>query len=113
MISIEFLRHFRVEGYAIFDFVVAFGGIYLASSLLSKLFLKIRIDIPRRNWIFLTLPIGIATHLLLGKMTPMTKNFLDIHGHWVLKIIILGLLIFGLRGIKIVRKNKLYVGDRN
>ena len=105
MISIEFLRQFRVEGYAIFDFVVAFGGIYLLSSLLSKTFLKIRIDIPKINWIFLTLPIGITTHLLIGKITPMTKSFIDLHGHYILKIVILGLLILGLRNIKIVKKD--------
>lgn len=105
MIPIEFLRQFRIGGYAIFDFAVAFLGIYLLSFLLSKIFLKIRIDIPKQNWLFLTLPIGIAAHLIVGKMTPMTKNFLDIHGHYVLKILIIGLLILGLRNIKIIQKN--------
>lgn len=104
MIPIEFLRQFRIGEYAIFDLAVAFLGIYLLSSLLSKMFLKLRIDIPKRNWIFLTLPIGIAAHMIFGNMTPMTKNFLDIHGHYVLKILIIGLLILGLRNIKIIKK---------
>ena len=110
MLSLEFLRHFRIFGYAIFDLVVAFGGIYLASSFLSKMFLRIKINIPKRNWLFLTLPIGIATHLLIGRMTPMTKNFLDIHGHYILKILIIGLLILGLKDIKII-KNKNILAD--
>ncbi|MBU0546506.1 hypothetical protein KKA13_04625 [Patescibacteria group bacterium] len=76
---------------------------YLLAPLLSKLFLKLRINIPKRNWLFLTLPIGVVVHLLVGKITPMTKYFLDIHGHYILKIIILGLFFLGLRGIKIVK----------
>lgn len=104
MISIEFLRQFRIGEYAIFDFTLAFLGIYLLSPLLSKIFLKIRIDIPKLNWIFLTLPISVLTHLLVGKITPMTRNFLDIHGHYILKVIILELLIIGIKGIKIIKK---------
>lgn len=104
MISIEFLRQFRIGEYAIFDLTTAFVGVYLASFLLSKLFRKIRVDIPRISWVLLTLPIGILTHIIIVRITPMTKNFLDIQGHYVLKIVIIGLLIFGLRGIKIIKK---------
>ncbi len=104
MVTIEFLRQFRFGGYAIFDFVLAFVGIYLISSSLSKIFLKFRIYIPKQNWLFLTLPISILTHLLVGKITPMTRNFLDIHGHYILKIVILILLFFGLKSIKIIKK---------
>lgn len=103
MLSLEFLRQFRIFGYAIFDLVVAFGGMYLLSPFLSKMFLKIKINIPKCSWLFLTLPIGVATHMLFGKMTPMTINFLDIHGHYFLKTLILCLLILGLRGIKITK----------
>jgi len=61
---IEFLRQFRFGGYAFFDLIVAFLGVYLLSPLLSKIFLKIKIYIPKSNWIFLTLPIGILIHIL-------------------------------------------------
>jgi hypothetical protein len=104
MISIEYLRQFRLGEYAIFDLAVSFLGIYLLSPLLSKLFRRLRIDIPKRNWIFLTLPIGILTHLIVGRMTPMTQNFNNLHGHYLLKIIILASLVLGLRGTKIIRK---------
>ena len=107
MITLEYLRQFRIGGYATFDLAVSFVGIYLLSPLLSKLFLKFRIEIPKRNWLLLTLPIGILVHLLTGNMTLMTKDFLDIHSHYVLKILILGLLILGIRGIKITKKNNL------
>ena len=105
MIPIEFLRHFRIGGYAIFDFTTAFLGIYLLALLSSKLFLKLRIDISKKSWLLLTLPIGIATHLIFGKITPMTRNFMDINGHYILKLIIIGLLILGINGIRIVKKN--------
>lgn len=104
MIPIEFLRQFRFGQYAIFDFVAAFLGIYLLSPLLSKIFLKLKIDIPKRNWLFLTLPISILAHLLVGNITPMTRDLIDIHDHYILKILILILLILGIKGIKIVKK---------
>jgi len=103
MASIEFLRQFRIGGYAIFDFAAAFLGIYLLSPLLSKFFLKFNIDIPKQNWLFLTLPIGVLVHLFIGKMTPMTRAFIDINDYYILKIIILILLIFGIKGIKIIK----------
>ncbi|HPN54958.1 MAG TPA: hypothetical protein PLB52_03450 [Candidatus Moranbacteria bacterium] len=102
MVPIEYLRQFRFLGYAIFDFLVVFIGMYLLAPLLSKLFLKIRINIPKKNWLFLALPIGIVVHLLVGKITPMTRDFINLHDHYILKIIIICLLILGLRGIKMV-----------
>jgi len=104
MVPIEFLRQFRFFGYAIFDFIAAFLGIYLLAPLLSKIFLKFNIDIPKKNWLFLTLPISILSHFLVRNITPMTRDFLDIHGHYILKIFILVLLIWGIKGIKMVKK---------
>ena len=104
MISIEFLRQFRLGGYAIFDVLVSFLGIYLLAPFLSKIFLKIGLNIPKRSWICLTLPIGILAHLLVGKITPMTKDFLDLHSHYVIKIIILIFLIIAIKNIKILKK---------
>lgn len=104
MIPIEFFRQFRIGEYAIFDFVVAFLGIYLLAPLLSKLFLKIKINIPKKSWLYLTLPIGIVAHLLVGNITPLTKDFIDIHGHYILKIIIIGLVFIGVKNIHIEKK---------
>lgn len=107
MTTLEYFRQFRIGEYAAFDLAISFLGIYLLSPLLSKIFLKFRIEISKKSWLLLTLPIGILAHLLSGNMTLMTKNFLDLQGHYILKILILGLLILGLRGIKITRKNNL------
>ena len=105
MISIDYLRQFRIGEYAAFDLVVSFLGIYLLSPLLSRLFLKLRIEIPKRSWLLLTLPIGIIFHLLTRNMTLMTEDFMDLQSHYVLKILILGLLILGIKDIRITKKN--------
>ncbi len=105
MIPIEFFRQFRVGEYAVFDFVVAFLGIFILSPLLSKLFSKIKLNIPRKSWVYLTLPIGIISHLLAGSITPLTRDFIDIHSHYILKIIIFGLIFFGTKDIRIIRKS--------
>ncbi len=105
MTTIEFLRQFRFGDYAFFDLIVSFLGMYLLSPFLSKIFLKIKIDIPKINWIFLTLPIGLLVHILTGNMTSMTKNFVNIQDHYILKVLILVLVVLGLRGIKILKKS--------
>jgi len=104
MISLEVIRSFRVFGYAFFDLAVSFLGFYLIGPLLSRLFLKIRVVVPRWNWLYLTLPLGIVVHLLFGQMTPMTRQFFDLDGYWILKVLILGLLLMGLRGVRVARK---------
>lgn len=101
--TIENLRQPKILGFALFDLVASFLGIYLLAPLLSKIFLFAKIDIPRKNWLLLTLPIGIMVHMAVGNITPMTKSFLDPHGGYILKIFILFLFILGLRGIKIIR----------
>ncbi len=102
MITIENLRQYRLGGYAIFDLLASFLGIYLLSPLLSKIFLKLGIEIPKQNWLFLTLPLGIVAHLLAGTITPMTKDFLSPNTHYFLKLLVLISLIFGLKGIRVV-----------
>lgn len=102
--TIELLRQFRVGGYALFDLVVSFFGIFILSPVLSKIFHIVHLEIPRRSWLFFTLPIGIITHLAIGNRTPMTKDFLDPQGHFLLKILIIGLLLYGLKGITILKK---------
>jgi hypothetical protein len=98
--TIDFLRQFRIGGFALFDFTVAFLGVYLLAPLLSKIFRKFGIEIPRRSWLLWTIPIGVAVHLLIGKITPLTREFIDPRGHYLVKIIVLGLVILGAWGIR-------------
>jgi hypothetical protein len=104
MSTIEFLRQFRIGGYAIFDFVVSFIGIYLISPLLSRLFRIVRLDIPKLSWMFFTIPIGILAHVLSGRITPLTAWFLDLHSHYIVKIVVIVLIVLGVKDIKILRK---------
>lgn len=106
MINIETLREPHIFGYAIFDLALSYVGVYLLAPLLTKLFLKIKIKISRKSWLFLTLPIGIISHLLVGNITPMTEQFFDFSGYYLLKIVIFLMLILGLKDIKIISKNK-------
>ena len=98
------MRQYRIFNYAIFDFLVSFIGMYFLGSLLSKLFRKINIDIPRMNRVYLTLPISIVIHLLIGRVTTMRADFINLYDYYFLKILILVLLILGFRGIKRIKK---------
>jgi len=100
MITIDFLRQFRILGFAIFDLSVAFLGILILSPVLSWFGRKLGLEIPKRSWLLWALPIGIITHLIIGRKTPMTMQFIDPSGHYVLKIFIIVLLILGIMGVK-------------
>jgi len=101
--NIEYLRTFRLGEYAIFDLTVSFLGIAILSPLLTKLFRLIHLEIPFISWMFLTLPIGILAHILVGNYTKMTTNFLNPSDHYILKIFILILLVLGIKSIKLIR----------
>jgi hypothetical protein len=101
---IENLRQYRILDYAIFDFAASFIGVYFLAPLLSKLFLKINIKISRLSWLYLTLPLSILIHLVFNQMTQMTQDFLSLDSHFVLKLVILGLLYLGLKDVKFVKK---------
>lgn len=100
MNTIDYLRQFRIGDYAVFDFTAGFLGMLLLSPLLSRLFNKAGIHIPKRNWVILMLPISVLAHILVGKITPLTKDFLDANGHYLLKFIIIGCCVLGTLGIK-------------
>lgn len=100
MFSVDYLRSFKIAEYAIFDIVISFVGVYILAPLLSRLFLKINLNVPRISWLFFTLPLSIIVHFLVNNITPMTRNFIDIHGNYGLKIIILILIILGIQNIK-------------
>lgn len=99
MFSISYLRSFKILGFAAFDLTLSFLGIYLLAPLLTKLFLLIRLHIPRSSWLLLTLPLSILVHVMVGQYTPFTKYFLDPSGHYLLKLLILVLIILGFAGI--------------
>lgn len=100
MTTIDYLRQFRLGGYALFDFTAGFLGMLLLAPLLSRLSEKAGFRVPKRNWVILMLPISILTHLAVGSYTPLTKNFLDLNGHYFLKLVVIGCCVLGALGIK-------------
>ncbi|OGR45528.1 MAG: hypothetical protein A2X35_04035 [Elusimicrobia bacterium GWA2_61_42] len=102
--SIAYLRQFKVAGYAVFDFAASFIGVFLLSPFLSGLARRAGWQVPRMNWVYMTLPLGIAAHLASGNITPMTRDFIDPHGHYLVKAVVIGFFILGLRNIR--RNNK-------
>ncbi|KKQ35978.1 MAG: hypothetical protein US52_C0012G0003 [candidate division WS6 bacterium GW2011_GWA2_37_6] len=100
MLTFEELRSFRLFGFTVFDTALAFVGIYFAALLLSKLFKKIGIFIPRRSWLLWTLPIGTLVHKIIGQSTPMTDELFDPSGYYLIKIFIIALVILGFIGMK-------------
>ena len=103
MDAISYLRQFRVSGYAVFDLAAAVIGMCLLSPLLSRGCRKLGLEVPRLNWVYLALPIGMAAHLAVGKITPMTRDLFYLHGHYLLKVAMLALCILGLRNIRRIK----------
>lgn len=100
MIDIEYLRQFRIGSFAIFDFTIAFLAMIALSPGLSWLCKKAGVHVPKRNWVILTLPISVLAHVLFGRITPLTKSFLDPSGHYLVKIIVIGCCIAGVLGVQ-------------
>lgn len=106
MLTIDYLRSFRIGPYAIFDFAASFLGIYLLSPILSKLFLKVGLKISTKSWMLLTIPLSILIHLLVGNITPMTADFINLHEAYLLKIIVIALTYLAIKDIKRIKKTK-------
>ena len=99
------LRQFRVGPFAVFDIVVSYAGIFLIAPVLTKLFSKLHIDVPRSAWLWLTFPIAIPFHLLLHQDTAFTMMLLDPH-EYISKVAILLMLFMGLRGVRIQKTSE-------
>ena len=99
---IDYVRQFKISGYAAFDLVLAFGGMYLAGPTLSRITASVGMNISRQGWLWFTLPIGVLVHFLVGSKTPMTVQFFDSAGSIALKAVVIFSFIMGLRQVKLV-----------
>lgn len=106
MSIMEFLRQFRIGKIALFDLTLAYVGIYFLSPWLTKLAKKINLSIGRKEWLWLTLPIGVITHLLIGQETALNKMLFNINGNYLSKIILIFMIYMGLRGVRKIKKPK-------
>lgn len=106
MDAIIFLRQLRFGGYAIFDLVASLIGMALLAPFLSKLFRKFGIEVPRRNWVLLTLPLALVAHVAVGRYTLMTRDLFDPRSHFFVKFIFVLSLALGLMDIKRAKREK-------
>jgi len=73
MVSIEYLRQFRIGPFAIFDTVVSYVSVGILSPLLSWLASRINIAIPKISWLWFTLPLAVIFHIIFRQSTPLMK----------------------------------------
>lgn len=100
------LRQFRIESFAIFDFILAYGVAYLVSPLIIKLFARFNLTITKANIMWLVLPTSILIHIIVGNFTPLTEMFLNVHDYYTLKIVALVMIYMGFKGV-FYQRNKL------
>jgi len=106
VMTLETIRQIRLGEYAVFDLVLAFVGVYWAAPLLSRICRRLGVEVPRQSWLLLTLPLGLLVHLLIGSMTRMTREFINPEGDYLLKVLIVGLVLLGVKGMKRTRRSK-------
>ncbi|MBP9702901.1 hypothetical protein KBD69_04390 [Candidatus Woesebacteria bacterium] len=97
MITIEYLRSFRIGEFAFFDFSLAYVGVYLLVPTLNKIILPTKRQLSHFQWVLLVLPLSIIFHLIFGSMTPLTRLAIDPSAGYGLKAILLFMLYFGLK----------------
>ena len=98
MSVLEQLRQLRIGPFAVFDFGGSYLAVYLLAPWISKLFLKIGVEISRVQLLWLTLPVGILVHILTSTETPLTKMDLDPNGHYGVKLLIVFMVVMAVRG---------------
>jgi len=96
---ISYLRQFRIGGLAIFDLAISYIGIYFLAPFLSKIFKKLGLLISLKEWLWLTLPIGVIVHLLFKQKTALNDMLLN-DGNYLVKITLMLMLYMGLKGIR-------------
>ncbi|MCX6733303.1 MAG: hypothetical protein NTX63_00650 [Candidatus Peregrinibacteria bacterium] len=88
---ITFLRSFRIGPFAIFDFAVSFLAVYFLAPYLQKMGLKL----SRVQMLWLTIPVSILVHILVGSQTPLTKMFIDPSGGYIVKLVFVLMVFMG------------------
>lgn len=97
MITIEYLRSFRIFGFALFDFAASYLVVFLLAPLLTKLTGLFGWHPTRLQWLYLVLPLSVIFHLIFRQTTPLTELALNPRDGYILKIILLIMLYLGLK----------------
>ena len=102
MNSLAYLRQFRIGGIAIFDLAVSYIGIFFLSQILSKIAKKCNLLITTKEWLWLTMPIGVLAHLLIGQKTALNEMLFSSQ-NYPIKIALILMTFIGLKGIKRIK----------
>lgn len=94
------LRQFRIGSFAIFDTVLGFFGMYLLAPLLSKLFAKLHLDIPKSSWLWWMFPISVVFHLIFRQDTPLMRVFSSTQGLLIASATLAFMIFMGARGCR-------------
>lgn len=97
---IAFLRQFRLGPFAIFDTVLSYVGFFLLAPLLSKLFLKFHLSIPRSSWLWWMLPISVVFHLIFRQETALMKLLVSSDWSFVIVVSLVVMIFMGARGCR-------------
>ena len=104
MISIEYLRQFRIGPFAIFDTAASYVAALILSPVLTWLVSKLHLKIPAISWLLFTLPLAVIFHILFQKSTPLMKILAN-PGQFQFYIALLILLAMTYMGFRKISKN--------
>ncbi|MFA7287083.1 MAG: hypothetical protein WC052_05475 [Patescibacteria group bacterium] len=93
---ITLLRQFRIGQFALFDISLGYVGMLLLSPLLTKIFSKFHLHIPRATWLWWMFPISVVFHFVFRQSTPLMKALSQPEGVLV-AIILIAMILLGLR----------------
>lgn len=87
--TINKLREFRINNYAIFDLAISYLAAYLISFPLKPYISKTRL-------FYLVLPLAVLVHTLFSVNTPLTDQFWDPSSYYFIKLSVIYMLLKGL-----------------
>ena len=88
MNTIDKLRSYRIGPFAIFDFAASYAGVWMLAPYLKKY-------ATREQLLWLTVPIGIVTHVVIGQRTPLNKMVLGPDYNLFVQIVVAYMLYRG------------------
>lgn len=91
--SIAKLREFKINGYSVFDIVLTYFVTYLISFPLAKY-------ISRKQLFYLAIPFSVLVHTICQVHTPLTDQFWDTDGNYLIKFSVLYMIYKGLKPFK-------------
>ncbi len=94
--AVTYLRSYRLGPFSAVDTLGAYLIVYAIAPFLSRMLAKLGITITRLEWLSLTLPIALGTHILFGVDSVFTKMFFD-PGNYGAKVLIVAMTLFGLK----------------